>query len=83
MLSIDPRQNKLTNPFQGRRHGQITRTNTVSKALINSLNTIVEEMMAGAFETSMAYEQLTLFTRYQKKGATAFFEKRKPKSTAK
>lgn len=44
-----------------------------------SVNTMLKQMMAGSFETSMAYDQLTLFTQDHKEGATAFVEKRKPK----
>lgn len=44
-----------------------------------SVNTMLKQMMAGAFETSMAYDQLTLYTRDHKEGAKAFVEKRPAK----
>lgn len=46
-----------------------------------SVNTMLKQMMAGAFETSLAYDQLTLYTQDHKEGANAFMEKRKPKFT--
>ena len=44
-----------------------------------SVNTMLKQLMAGAFETSMAYDQLTLKTNDVREGASAFLEKRKPK----
>jgi len=46
-----------------------------------AVNTMLKQLMAGAFETSMAYDQLTLYTSDHKEGAAAFVEKRKPKFT--
>ncbi len=46
-----------------------------------SVNAMLKQLMAGAFETSLAYDQLTLFTDDHKEGARAFLEKRKPKFT--
>lgn len=46
-----------------------------------AVNTMLKQLMAGAFETSLAYDQLTLFTKDHKEGARAFLEKRKPKFT--
>lgn len=43
-----------------------------------SVNLMLKQMTAGAFETSLAYDQLTLFTDDHKEGARAFMEKRKP-----
>jgi enoyl-CoA hydratase len=37
--------------------------------------------MAGAFETSLAYDQLTLFTKDHAEGANAFLQKRAPRFT--
>jgi enoyl-CoA hydratase len=44
-----------------------------------SVNLLLKQMTAGAFETSQAYDQLTLFTKDHAEGAKAFLEKRKPK----
>ncbi|MEX1147581.1 MAG: enoyl-CoA hydratase/isomerase family protein [Sphingomonadales bacterium] len=44
-----------------------------------SVNLMLKQMMAGAFETSLAYDQLTLFTKDHKEGVRAFMEKRKPR----
>lgn len=46
-----------------------------------SVNLLLKQMMAGAFETSLAYDQLTLYTADHKEGANAFMEKRKPRFT--
>ena len=43
-----------------------------------SVNLLLKQMMSGAFETSLAYDQLTLFTEDHKEGASAFLEKRDP-----
>ncbi|MAC56763.1 MAG: enoyl-CoA hydratase [Novosphingobium sp.] len=43
-----------------------------------SVNLLLKQMTAGAFETSLAYDQLTLFTEDHKEGARAFLEKRDP-----
>ncbi len=43
-----------------------------------SVNLMLKQLMAGAFETSLAYEQLTLFTKDHAEGAKAFLEKRPP-----
>jgi enoyl-CoA hydratase len=43
-----------------------------------SVNVMLKQLMAGAFETSMAYDQMTLFTNDHAEGARAFLEKRKP-----
>lgn len=43
-----------------------------------SVNLLLKQMTAGAFETSLAYDQLTLFTDDHKEGARAFLEKRDP-----
>ena len=43
-----------------------------------SINAMLKQMMAGAFETSLAYDQLTLFTEDHAEGVRAFLEKRKP-----
>jgi enoyl-CoA hydratase len=43
-----------------------------------SVNLLLKQMTAGAFETSLAYDQLTLFTDDHKEGAKAFLEKRPP-----
>lgn len=43
-----------------------------------SVNTMLKQMMAGAFETSLAYDMLTLTTQDHKEGVSAFMEKRKP-----
>jgi enoyl-CoA hydratase len=48
-----------------------------------SVNTMLKQMMAGAFETSLAYDKLTLLTQDHKEGTTAFLEKRKPKFVGK
>ena len=44
-----------------------------------SINTMLKQLMAGAFETSLAYDQLTLYTEDHREGANAFLEKRKPR----
>lgn len=44
-----------------------------------SVNLLLKQMTAGAFEASQAYDQLTLFTKDHVEGAKAFVEKRKPK----
>lgn len=44
-----------------------------------SVNTMLKQLMAGAFETSLAYDQLTLYTEDHREGANAFMEKRKPR----
>lgn len=46
-----------------------------------SVNVMLKQLMAGAFETSMAYDMLTLTSNDVKEGATAFVEKRKPNFT--
>ena len=46
-----------------------------------SVNVMLKQMTAGAFETSLAYDQLTLFTDDHKEGARAFMEKRDPNFT--
>lgn len=46
-----------------------------------SVNTMLKQLMAGAFETSLAYDQLTLYTADHREGANAFMEKRKPRFT--
>jgi enoyl-CoA hydratase len=46
-----------------------------------AVNSMLKQLMAGSFETSMAYDQLTLYTNDHKEGAAAFMEKRKPKFT--
>jgi len=46
-----------------------------------SVNLLLKQMTAGAFETSLAYDQLTLFTEDHKEGARAFLEKRSPRFT--
>ncbi|PTR12579.1 MULTISPECIES: enoyl-CoA hydratase/isomerase family protein [unclassified Novosphingobium] len=43
-----------------------------------SVNLLIKQMTAGAFEASLAYDQLTLFTDDHKEGARAFLEKRTP-----
>lgn len=43
-----------------------------------SVNLMLKQLTAGAFETSLAYDQLTLFTDDHKEGARAFLEKRDP-----
>jgi enoyl-CoA hydratase len=43
-----------------------------------SVNLMLKQMMAGAFETSLAYDMLSLRTLDHQEGATAFLEKRKP-----
>jgi enoyl-CoA hydratase len=43
-----------------------------------SVNLLLKQMTAGAFEASLAYDQLTLFTEDHAEGARAFLEKRKP-----
>lgn len=43
-----------------------------------SVNTMLKQLMAGAFETSMAYDQMTLRTRDHAEAAKAFLEKRPP-----
>jgi enoyl-CoA hydratase len=44
-----------------------------------SVNAMLKQLVAGAFETALAYDQLTLYTQDHKEGANAFMEKRKPK----
>lgn len=44
-----------------------------------AVNMMLKQLMAGAFETSMAYDQLTLFTDDHKEAAKAFLEKRPPR----
>jgi enoyl-CoA hydratase len=46
-----------------------------------SVNAMLKQLIAGAFETSMAYDQLTLYTQDHKEGADAFMQKRKPRFT--
>jgi enoyl-CoA hydratase len=46
-----------------------------------SVNVMLKQLIAGAFETSLAYDQLTLYTQDHKEGASAFMQKRKPKFT--
>lgn len=46
-----------------------------------SVNIMLKQVMAGAFEASMAYDMLTLRTNDVKEGSTAFLEKRKPNFT--
>lgn len=43
-----------------------------------SVNVMLKQLLAGAFETSMAYDQLTLKTADHREGVQAFSEKRKP-----
>ena len=43
-----------------------------------SVNLLLKQMTAGAFEASLAYDQLTLFTDDHAEGARAFLEKRQP-----
>jgi enoyl-CoA hydratase len=43
-----------------------------------SVNLLLKQMTAGAFEASLAYDQLTLFTEDHAEGARAFLEKRQP-----
>jgi enoyl-CoA hydratase len=44
-----------------------------------AVNAMLKQLVAGAFETSLAYDQLTLYTQDHKEGANAFMQKRKPK----
>jgi len=44
-----------------------------------AVNAMLKQLMAGAFETSLAFDQLTLFTKDHAEGAKAFLEKRKPR----
>lgn len=44
-----------------------------------AVNLLIKSMTAGAFEMSLAYDQLTLFTDDHKEGARAFLEKRSPR----
>jgi enoyl-CoA hydratase len=46
-----------------------------------AVNAMLKQLVAGAFETSMAYDQLTLRTQDHAEGAAAFLAKRKPKFT--
>jgi len=46
-----------------------------------AVNAMLKQLMAGAFETSMAYDQLTLYTKDHVEGANAFLQKRPPKFT--
>lgn len=46
-----------------------------------SVNLLLKQLVSGAFETSLAYDQLTLFTKDHAEGARAFMEKRKPNFT--
>lgn len=46
-----------------------------------SVNVMLKQLMAGAFETSMAYDMLTLKSNDVREGSTAFVEKRAPKFT--
>jgi enoyl-CoA hydratase len=46
-----------------------------------SMNVMLKQMMAGAFETSMAYDMLTLRTDDVRESTTAFKEKRPPEFT--
>jgi enoyl-CoA hydratase len=46
-----------------------------------AVNTMLKQLMAGAFETSLAYDQLSIRTHDHAEGAAAFLEKRKPKFT--
>lgn len=46
-----------------------------------SVNSMLKQLMTGGFETSLAYDQLTLYTQDHKEGANAFMQKRKPKFT--
>ncbi|WP_157220711.1 enoyl-CoA hydratase/isomerase family protein [Flavisphingomonas formosensis] len=43
-----------------------------------AVNLMLKQMTGGAFETSLAYDQLSLFTEDHKEGARAFLEKRRP-----
>jgi enoyl-CoA hydratase len=43
-----------------------------------SVNAMLKQLVAAAFETSLAYDQLTLYTEDHKEGANAFMQKRKP-----
>jgi enoyl-CoA hydratase len=44
-----------------------------------AVNAMLKQLMAGAFETSLAYDQLTLYTEDHAEGANAFMQKRPPK----
>jgi enoyl-CoA hydratase len=44
-----------------------------------AVNAMLKQLTAGAFETSMAYDQMTLYTADHREGAAAFLEKRNPK----
>jgi enoyl-CoA hydratase len=46
-----------------------------------AVNVMLKQLMAGAFETSLAYDQLTLFTKDHAEGANAFLQKRAPRFT--
>jgi enoyl-CoA hydratase len=46
-----------------------------------SVNVMLKQLMAGAFETSMAYDMLTLKSNDVREGSSAFVEKRAPKFT--
>jgi enoyl-CoA hydratase len=46
-----------------------------------AVNAMLKQLMGGAFETSLAYDQLTLYTDDHVEGARAFLEKRPPKFT--
>ena len=48
-----------------------------------AVNVMLKQLMAGAFETSMAYDQFTLRTDDHAECAAAFLEKRKPKFSGK
>lgn len=44
-----------------------------------AVNAMLKQLVSGAFETSLAYDQLTLYTQDHREGADAFLQKRKPK----
>ena len=44
-----------------------------------SINLMLKQLTAGAFEMSQAYDQLTLFTADHAEGTRAFLEKRPPR----
>ncbi|MFA7441368.1 MAG: enoyl-CoA hydratase-related protein [Sphingomonadaceae bacterium] len=46
-----------------------------------SVNLMLKQLTAGAFEMSQAYDQLTLYTKDHAEGVKAFMEKRAPKFT--
>ncbi|MBA2933731.1 enoyl-CoA hydratase/isomerase family protein [Sphingomonas sp. CGMCC 1.13654] len=48
-----------------------------------AVNMMLKQLTAGAFETSLAYDQMTLFTDDFREGTRAFLEKRAPKFSGK